>query len=599
MSLLLKHITYEKILKKLVSLRCDCAEKYQKEFVVDSLNGGQKKFSIKKENSILYEIFPSRRQWVHICAKRRIYQQSIAGVLKTNRLTQKEKNEQNLLLTVYREAKKKEHGLWYTKLEKYIQHIIDLSNDRHFVFSTPRTFGVEKKRDIIKREIEVRPICQFCTIEERIIASLYNNALTELFDDYFYKHSYAFRLPAKKGSEPALPHLKAIQTIRKYRKANSGVVWVAECDMKKFYDTIDHNIIKQCFKLLLHQCKKDGRITKEEYNQLTHVMYSYIECYSFYQNIYIHNGHPEDDFWRCVRAEGFKKEVKWVEEDIKRECALLNPYPGKNYYKNHLGVPQGGALSGLIANIVMHYVDNKLRSYCKKEDFLYVRFCDDMIMMCPEHDRLTKAFEIYKTAVKNFHLYIHDDTPMTFSHMRDFWKGKTRAPYPWGGIKGKDIMPWITFVGFDINWNGDTRIRRSTYQKEIKKQYDKCQEIISKLSDKSLSPLRHRSFILSSITKRLIGMSVGRVPLWDYRDFDNKMSWASAFTELSSNQYSRRQLKNLDNHRNKMMAKLNLFLSDLDYRKSKVTSEDADQPIYHIYYGKPFSYYGQVLKLFK
>ena len=116
MSLLLKHITYEKILKKLVSLRCDCAEKYQKEFVVDSLNGGQKKFSIKKENCILYEIFPSRRQWVHICAKRRIYQQSIAGVLKTNRLTQKEKNEQNLLLTVYREAKKKEHGLWYTKL---------------------------------------------------------------------------------------------------------------------------------------------------------------------------------------------------------------------------------------------------------------------------------------------------------------------------------------------------------------------------------------------------------------------------------------------------------------------------------------------------
>ena len=592
--LLLKHITRDTILEKLISMRCDCAEKYQKQFVVDSLSGSHKKSAINAENGLLYKIFPPRRKWVHISEGKRKITKVVAGVAKTKKLTQKDKNELSLLLTVYRETEKEIHDAWYIELEKFIQHIIDLANDRNFVFRTPRTFGVEKKRDVAKHEIEVRPICQFRSIEERIIVSLYNRALTELFDDYFYEHSYAFRKP-KKSVGPSLPHLKAIQTIRKFRAAHAGMIWVAECDMKKFYDTIDHKVIKQCFKLLLQRSKKEGRISKAEYDQLERVMYSYIECYSFYQNIYCHNGHPDDEFWKCIRVEGYKKYVKWVEEDIKRECVCHNPYSGKNYYKHHLGVPQGGALSGLIANIVMHCVDSKLSSFSERNDFLYVRFCDDMIMMCPDRAKLSEAFETYKTAVKNLHLYIHDDTPMTFTHMRDFWKGKTRSPYAWDAPGNKDVMPWITFVGFDINWSGDTRIRKSTYHKEIQKQYDKYREVESKFKDKRHLPLRHSSFIQSSVTKRLIGMSVGRVPIWDYQNFDNEMSWARAFTELSDNPCSRRQLKNLDFHRNKMKAKLKAFLSDLDYSKSKVTRGEDDRPTNHIYYGKPFSYYNQIL----
>ena len=122
-----------------------------------------------------------------------------------------------------------------------------------------------------------------------------------------------------------------------------------------------------------------------------------------------------------------------------------------------------------------------------------------MIMMCPDRARLSEAFETYKLAVKKLHLYIHDDTPMTFVHMRDFWNGKTRAPYAWDAPGNEDIMPWITFVGFDINWQGETRIRKSTYHKEIQKQYEKYREVRSKFADKRHLPLRHNSFIQSSV----------------------------------------------------------------------------------------------------
>ena len=87
--LLLKHITRDTILEKLISMRCDCAEKYQKQFVVDSLSGDHKKSAINAENGLLYKIFPPRRKWVHISEGKRKIIKVVAGVAKTKKLTQK------------------------------------------------------------------------------------------------------------------------------------------------------------------------------------------------------------------------------------------------------------------------------------------------------------------------------------------------------------------------------------------------------------------------------------------------------------------------------------------------------------------------------
>ena len=165
-----------------------------------------------------------------------------------------------------------------------------------------------------------------------------------------------------------------------------------------------------------------------------------------------------------------------------------------------------------------------------------------------------------------------------------------------GGMPTNDIFPWITFVGYDINWMGDTRIRRSSVRKEIKKQYDKKVEIEHLfLSRRERKPRWSKQYILNSLHKRLIGMSVGRVPIWNYKTFQNDCSWAKAFTELSDNQWSRAQLKLLDQHRNQMMAQISRKLDNLNY--SDIRPSDLSERNSALwYFGKPFSYYGQVLK---
>ena len=581
--LLSQYITHDVVLTKLIALRCTCAETYQKKFSVKYLVGKQNEIA-RYDCDVIYKIFPPRKRWVHISAKRRQYVKS-----------QHEKNVQNLQLTIAREDKETIHADWYNRLEEYIDKIIALAKDENFSFATPETFAIEKKRKQKDRVVEARPICQFKTLEERIIVSLYNHILTKLFDPYFYQRSYAFRDASKRKGLP-MQHLQAIEDISAFRTTYTTPLWVAECDMKKFYDTIDHAVIKRYFIELLDRSRIDYNLSNEDYDQLKRVMFSYVDCFSFYQNVYIYNSKLRNPFWSRIRARGYTKKIVWVEDDIKKACATSRPYPTDDYYRHFLGVPQGGALSGLIANIVMHFVDIKLKDFYDRPDFLYIRFCDDMIMMCPDKACLSNAFEIYKSSVKNMHLYIHDDTPMTFTHMRDFWKGKTRAPYAWGTPGYPDVMPWITFVGFDINWQGETRIRRSTYKKEIKKQYEKYLEIVKLFSETKESPLRTCEFIMESVRRRLVGMSVGRVTLWNYNHFENEMSWAKAFKTISDNSWTRHQLRNLDRHRNMLLNRLKRFLRRLNYDHAKSETLSKDHPSPPIYYGKPFSYFGQVLK---
>ena len=70
-------------------------------------------------------------------------------------------------------------------------------------------------------------------------------------------------------------------------------------------------------------------------------------------------------------------------------------------------------------------------------------------------------------------------------------------------------------------------------------------------------------------------MSVGRVPIWNYKNFRNAYSWAKAFTELTDNSWSRSQLRLLDRHRNQMIKKLDKYLLKLNYDAVKPSNKKA------------------------
>lgn len=586
-----KYISHDAVLDMLIHYRCKEAERIQRVLVVKNLATqtdeelNDEEVELKKPE--LYELFPPRRQWVHISRENR------------DGLSQIDKNELNLRLTVLREGKRMgKHAAWYVRLEQKIDKIIKAAMTSTCLFAKPKVAVIEKKRNEVTKTIECRPICLFKSLEERIFASLYNKLFTHLFDSLFYENSFAFRVP-KKG-DPQMMHLKAIQKIKAFRKVHKGPIWVAECDMKKFYDTLDHDVIKKRFTQLLRWKTQDGTITAEERRVLENVIFSYVDCYSFYHDVYRYNKKPNHPIWKNIRnGKNYQKSIKWILDDIVRiRTEGKWPYRTPKHERHQLGVPQGGALSGVIANAMMHFTDMDLRECWEgnEKDFFYIRFCDDMIMMGVDKIQVEYAFERYKKSIERNHLYMHGGETFTGQKMRTFWDGKTRLPYKWGAPT-KEVMPWITFVGYDVNWEGDTRIRRSSLKKEIKKQYEKLIEVEHLLSEKSgRKPQWTKQYICNSVHKRLIGMSVGRVQIWDYKGHDNKYSWAKAFTELTDNRWARWQLRLLDKHRNLMMKRLSRFTLELEYREAKPSTDARERNEALWYYGKPFSYYGQVLK---
>lgn len=590
-------IDRDKVVKKLIKERCKLAakksEKEQKEELIakkslqEEADSKEQKTKIEKDLDV-YKFFPRRKDWCHL-GKKRVGLDSV------------KRNEQCLWFAYLKAKHHNSKDEWYSNLCEYADYVVRLANDANTYINPPHVTVIEKKVDKTSKCVECRAVCVFPETL-KIIFSLLNKYLTSLFDSYFKDCSYAFRQPKRDGYP--MQHLKAVCAIQKYRKQHIGMpLYVAECDMQKFYDTINHHTIKTRFSFLMQRAIRDDKISREEAKLVKKWFFKYVDCYSFYQHVYIHNKKkPTHRFWRRIKSRklGMPCRIKWIESNKYK-------YLKRKYLKRkngYIGVPQGGALSGLIANIMMHDVDIAVMEVIRNKDAIYCRFCDDMILVGNEKTVVRDAFDAYWRAVTRSRLFAHSSSTdklknfeegkalQPYEKMKEFWNGKTRGPYKWSE-KGVDAFPWITFVGFDINWMGNLRMRRSSFKKHIKKQNTVASEILLPYL-RGKEPRYSKVSIKNTIYRKMIAMSVGRLSLRNYKDNENIHSWMSAYSILDKNPWAEKQLKSLDRHRQVVLVRASKILDRnkcTHVRKSFNTRESQFERF--TFKGCPFSYYGQ------
>ena len=244
-------IDRDKVVMKFIKYRCRLADFQSKanqktEFVSkDSIQKRKRKI-----NNELYDMFPSRKHWCNI------------GELKRDSLDTAARNERRLKLTYLKAKKNNCQEAWYLLLCKKADEVVKVAIENKGMIPAPQVSVIEKKRKNNQKQIVYRPVCSF-PLTLKIIFSLLNKYLTRLFDEYFYDCSYAFRMPSK--DKYLLQHLNAVKVIKDYRCQHMNrSLYVAECDMQKFYDTISHRVIKTRFALMLQWAKKHGKIENKE-----------------------------------------------------------------------------------------------------------------------------------------------------------------------------------------------------------------------------------------------------------------------------------------------------------------------------------------------
>lgn len=583
------YYTNSSIIKMLCKHRAGISHKRHKKHMSRdiSFHNRTNKISISNKDAdfiTIQSLFPTRRNWKKLNQTERLDPNRLHNSLEKNqmRLWKSYKLERYLV-----QFKGKKSEDWYEKLlqfcDKIRKKVDDISINKYIV-EKPLIFPLPKSNKNDK--YIYRPIAKF-TLEDKIITSLFSRYLTINFDSVFLDCSYAFRARNNDGVVPN--HHDSIIEILKYRKKHKKL-WVSECDIQKFFDTVQHKHLLKIFNETINELSKKGVKISTTAIKLFSL---FLDSYSFNNDVLTKNLTPKY-FKDCGVPVG---EFGWVKDE------LVDKY-SQTYIDNFkIGVPQGNAVSCFIANLILNNIDKAVKDV--NDDILYVRYCDDMVLAHKDIIVCKSALDVYKKGITDNFLLYHE--PKVFKNYKksanDFWKVKSKEPYFWGNkFTNERNVPWLSFVGYQLNYRGEIRVRKSSIQKEISKQISETQRILislgldrdRKLYDINKYSRKTKNQIIFSLQQRLISMSVGRVTIYNYdkNNINQGLCWTNGFHLLRDNKIALKQLKELDKSREQQILYLKRVISHLD----KTTDDVDDLPKYmeELYFGAPYSYFNHV-----
>ncbi len=181
------------------------------------------------------------------------------------------------------------------------------------------------------------------SVRDRLLHHAVYRVLYPFFDKTFIADSYSCR--DEKGVHKALDRFK--QIARKVSKNNSRTCWVLKCDIKKFFASIDHEILLS----ILRECIAD-------------------------------------------------KNIIWLLQNIIESFYTEN--------KIGVGLPLGNLTSQLFSNVYMNRFDQWVKHALKAKH--YVRYADDFVFISEDKDYLKNIIpQIQEFLQTNLKLSLHPD----------------------------------------------------------------------------------------------------------------------------------------------------------------------------------------------
>lgn len=214
-----------------------------------------------------------------------------------------------------------------------------------FVYTPFLQFEVPKR----PRSKETRKLSK-ASIRNILAQKMMAKFMTHIIDQHFIEHSYAYR--PKKSAKKALMQVQSL--------IQAGYVHVLDADISKYFDNVRHDVLlKQVASLFPNE------------PELLHLIYRYMKT-----------------GW-IKEASKNQPITGKIREPIQKDEAG-NIIRG-NYCKRTLGIPQGGILSGLLANLYLNDFDHALLE--RFPNVRYVRYADDFLIFCQSLQECNKTHQ--------------------------------------------------------------------------------------------------------------------------------------------------------------------------------------------------------------
>jgi RNA-directed DNA polymerase len=198
---------------------------------------------------------------------------------------------------------------------------------------------------IPKGNAELRPL-GIPTLRDRVVQQAVRQVLEPIFEPLFHEHSYGFR-----------PDRSAHQALgRVCDLLEEGRRWVVDVDIRKYFDTVNHELLLDA----LNEEISDGSVLG--------LIRQFLEA-----------GVLEDGVCRSTEE----------------------------------GTPQGGIISPLLANIYLNRFDWAMA----EAGYQVVRYADDMVVLCESAQEAQTALALIGTIMEDqLHLQLHPEKTRIVNH---------------------------------------------------------------------------------------------------------------------------------------------------------------------------------------
>lgn len=256
-------------------------------------------------------------------------------------------NKETLKEQHKKQQKGKSSGIDKITKEEYEKHLEENLED---LINRMKKFSYKplpvKRIYIPKDNGKLRPL-GIPAYEDKIVQGVMSDILNQIYECKFLDCSYGFR-----------PNRNCHQAIREInqRIMINKVGYILDCDIRGFFDNIDHEWLMR----------------------------------------FVENDINDKKFLRYIKRfliSGYMEEMKFYETDK--------------------GTPQGGLISPILANVYLHYVldlyfEKKIKPNLKGEAYL-VRYADDFIIMFQYENEAKQVYEDLRIRLLKFGLEMEED----------------------------------------------------------------------------------------------------------------------------------------------------------------------------------------------
>ena len=227
--------------------------------------------------------------------------------------------------------KKKAHGgIDGQTVKSYEEHIQAILQDLSLELVSDRYVPEPYLRIYLKKSNKEKRPLGLPTIKDKIVQMAVRNAIEPIFNAEFLDCSYAYR--------PGKGHRKAIRRVE--HELRTGHVWIANCDIDNFFDTVHHSI-------LLKQVRE--KIADSKILRLI--------------ELWLKIGVVQNGMYKSIQQ----------------------------------GIPQGGVISPLLSNIYLHSFDR----FMILSHFHLVRYADDFLILEKSEKRALDGYRKSKHFLEN------------------------------------------------------------------------------------------------------------------------------------------------------------------------------------------------------